>query len=814
MNIAFLYKEAIGVNESLISLPIWAVLFEKDAVPRQEIKEDMTVVTPYIYECFKELRFGHLLKVVEAARFTDARHDLQGEKLHLTGNTDLPDPEFHAASRSFPLSGAKTINRDPGLEAQRKEDATARRRKKIAAIKRGDVLSVTKDSEGSLWKDEASRWKAADECWYIYVQEVHVSRDGDRSFDAIWLYEPSHTSCAKMKYPFSDELFLSDNCTCSGYRIEEERVLDVVEVTWHGSPSSSSRHFFVRQTYLENERFVTLKDEHKTCQHLRSAMGDSNPKLQYTIGQTVLAPPGYKTKHALEVFEIVDFVSDPSESRSFVILRHLKRRFEIDGKGRPNELVYTTRKDKLDINKIEGPCIVRFYSEADVINGLPAPYCRDGTGNAFYITSKLIETSGNSVLEAIDEHIPKGFVQGFDPLSSAGRRKLRGLDLYCGGGNFGRGLEEGGAVRNEWAVDIDRQAIHTYYANLKGPNSCKLFWGSVNDMLIQALKGNPKASDLIPLPGDVEFISAGSPCQGFSQINTLKHNDKGLKNQSLVASVASYIDFYRPSYGLLENVLGMAQKGKGRDEDVLSQLICSIVGMGYQVQIFVLDAWSFGSAQSRSRLFVSFSAPGLEPPPHPRLSHAHHCNIPTRTLGKLANGQCFGHRTTGPTPFGFPTAGQATSDLPAIGDGATQHCTSHPDHVVPLGQSQELRSQMLLIPKHPRGMNLARAWNEGQGVVTTADRQKYFGHLMYNSEGQTRESFTPISKAYGRINPNSYFSTVLSSIKPHDARLGFNIHVRTLRLSLSFPFSYCFSNMSTASHVLPERPKLQSLHSC
>jgi hypothetical protein len=44
--------------------------------------------------------------------------------------------------------------------------------------------------------------------------------------------------------------------------------------------------------------------------------------------------------------------------------------------------------------------------------------------------------------------------------------------------------------------------------------------------------------------------------------------------------VAAYTDFYRPKYGILENVMAMAKMGKkGRDENVLSQLICAIVGM-------------------------------------------------------------------------------------------------------------------------------------------------------------------------------------------------------------------------------------------
>lgn len=47
-----------------------------------------------------------------------------------------------------------------------------------------------------------------------------------------------------------------------------------------------------------------------------------------------------------------------------------------------------------------------------------------------------------------------------------------------------------------------------------------------------------------------------------------------------------------------------------REINVFSQLLCCLVGMGYQCQQFTLDAWSFGSPQSRTRLFLSIAAPG------------------------------------------------------------------------------------------------------------------------------------------------------------------------------------------------------------
>ncbi len=45
------------------------------------------------------------------------------------------------------------------------------------------------------------------------------------------------------------------------------------------------------------------------------------------------------------------------------------------------------------------------------------------------------------------------------------------LDLFCGCGNLGRGLEEdGGAVEVRWANDIWDRAIHTYMANTASPS--------------------------------------------------------------------------------------------------------------------------------------------------------------------------------------------------------------------------------------------------------------------------------------------------------------------------------------------------------
>jgi DNA (cytosine-5)-methyltransferase 1 len=744
-NIDFLWKETFDISRGLSKQPIWREVKLMEFVPKQKLRAKGTIVTSYVYDCFRHLKFGGELVKIDPSNNVKVRRKSLGKALHLTMETPT-----------------KIINTPKRLEKE--------------SIAVGDVLAVPMDDESvALWKDEPSKWKPADECWYVLVQGIHESRHS-RSFDVIWLYKPSDTTCAMMRYPYSNELFLSDNCSCNHSRITEEEVLYKVAVAWHGQPSCQG--LFVRQTYLRSNAFISLQDSHKKCVHLRDELKTPLEELVdlYQVGDTVLfVPPQQPSRHGLEPGEILGFIQEGTEG--YVKIRCLHRRCELDGNGstaRPNELVYTDRTVTMKASSVKRKCFVRFYRESVAENRtIPTPYDRDGTGNVFYIRTRLIGSS----LEPIYQSLPQSLRQGVDFNVLPVKARLRGLDLYCGGGNFGRGLEEGGAIHMTHAVDYNQQAIHSYYANLKDPKSTKLYYGSVNDMLLDALKGNALKSDLIPLPGDIDFISAGSPCPGFSVLNSNRNNAKGLRDQSLVASVAAYIDVYRPKYALLENVVTMAQKGKGRDEDVLSQLICCIVGMGYQVQVFNLDAWSFGSPQSRSRLFVSIAAPGLEPAPHPSLTHTHPDNTNDRGLGKMANGQSFGERHFEPTPFEFLSASEATKDLPNIGDGGTNQCIQHPDHRMPTGISAIIRAQIQAIPMRPYGMNFSKTWESGK--MTPAQRLLF---PTKSKTGKPRHCVLRGSRAWGRIHPKELFQTIATSTNPSCSRTGKCLHWDQQRL--------------------------------
>ncbi|KAI9745937.1 MAG: DNA methyltransferase Dim-2 [Claussenomyces sp. TS43310] len=786
-NIEFLYKETIGVSDSLRQLPLWRQVMTTDFIPEQRQTQEKTIVTPYVYDCFSHLIFGSHLKKAPLAGGVELRRDSLGKTLHLTVDKDS---KKHSKSK---INATEEVV-SPVWKASRSQ---MKKKLDVASITVGTVLGVRKDHpSNSKWKDEVSKWKAADDCWYVHVQGIHVNKEGQREFDVIWLYRPSDTTCAKMRYSYMNELFLSNNCNCNSAPITEDELLCKVSIDWYGSPEKSRADFFVRQTYLSNNSFVTMKDRHKQCIHYRDDLKTPLQQVmeKYKVGDTVLVAPSVqlKSKHGLEPCQIEGFLQDGTKNS--VVLRRLLRRREIEENisARPNELLFSDEMITVLASKVERRIYVRFYSQAQADNGrIPTPYDRDGTGDAYYITSQLVGRGADKVLIQFKEDTyPVSLIQGFDPESPCVRRPMQGMDLYCGGGNFGRGLEEGGGVKMKWAVDLNKNAIHTYFAHLADPEETEMYLGSVDDLLEEALRGNPAKSKLIPLPGEVDFISAGSPCQGFSLMNTHRGNDKGLKNQSLVASVAAYIDFYRPKHAILENVISMAKKGRGRDEDVLSQLMCCLVGMGYQVQVFTLDSWSFGSPQSRSRLFVSIAAPGLELPQHPGLSHSHPAGTSDRGLGKMANGHAFGERQFRPTPFEFVTAGEANADLPDIGDGRTKHCTLHPDHRLSRGVSQKTQSQIETIPLAPYGMNFAKTY--GQGRMTEAERALF---PRYAKSGKLRPSVMPTSRAWGRIHPQKLFPTIATMMNPQDYICGRALHwsqqrlitVMEVRRAQSFP---------------------------
>jgi DNA (cytosine-5)-methyltransferase 1 len=779
-NLAFLHKEAIGVLDyaGTYQHTLWAEIWEfrryerfpktkqsgkarlrsssstsRTASPADQETCDQgkntegvppTIVTQYIYDCFNHLPFGDRLEAMPLSSETELlRNDLI-QKRHL----ELPAP-LHQNAKNISTAGQQQI-RD---------------------IQPGDTISTQRDGEdsGTKWRRDVSHGFDDVDRWLALVQRVHVNKKGVRLFDVIWYYRPVDTLCALMKYPWNNELFLSDHCSCAEpSKISEDEIMGVHEVEFGGT-STTNAEFFCRQTYVVGERkWVTLERDHLCCSHRRRI-----PRVPlYQPSETRLVMLD-KASGRSEPCEFITFYEE--EGTGIYRFRRLLRRHQVDPQApdaRPNELVYSESLIEVKNRRILEPCYVRFFKAGEKI---PTPYDRDGVGNFFYITHEEVideETSAKSYRPL--QEFPSSLREGYDP--SQPLQKLRGLDLFCGGGNFGRGLEDGGGIEMRWANDYAEKALHTYMANTSGPGEVHPFLGSIDDMQRFAIEG--KFTENVPPIGDVDFISGGSPCPGFSLLTNDKTTVTQRKNQSLVAAFGSFIDLYRPRYGLLENVPGIIHSKVNRDQDVFSQLICAIVGLGYQTQFFFLDASSCGSPQRRSRVFLAFAAPGHRLPQRPHITHAHPENTKNHGLGSTPTGGAMAERIMPiATPFDFVSARAATAGLPPVYDSKPDICVSYPDHRVSIGMTSNLRNKINLIPTRPWGMNFVQAWfgldckKAGSGVMTSAER------LVFPEEGKASMSrVAPSSNAYGRQRPDRLIETIVTSQSPSDAKNGRTLH--------------------------------------
>ncbi|KAI3401141.1 hypothetical protein diail_287 [Diaporthe ilicicola] len=707
-------------------------LSKGDSVPH-------TIVTPFIYDCFSHMEMGKILKPVQLSVSTE-----------------------EAISRSWPTSETES------LRFIRRVPASHQHRAMIDNIIPGDTISIAPDT-----KDTDTKWSTnkPDKQWYGLVQRVSTTKVKtglQRHFDITWMYDPEDTPCCSMRYPWKNELFLSDHCTCEERqrRIPEHAVIGVHTVEWFGTPQTKAE-FFVRQTYqVEQRRWVSLQQAHVCCRHEKN----QPHQRKFLVGETVLVlTPGTLV---LEPREILGYGKDKKTVR----LRKFIRRAEIDSQCAPNALIHTDEELSADVSRIHARCMIRCYCPHEVI---PPPYNGHGTGNAFIITHRKL---ANGFVYPLSPANKPTIRQGFDPKSPV--QKLRGMDLFSGCGNFGRGLEDGGAVESKWVNDVWDTAIHTYMANATDPTSVHPFLGSIDDLNLQAFEGRFSAS--VPCPGEVDLVSGGSPCPGFSLITANKQTIQQAKNRSLVAAFAANVDFYRPKYGILENVRTIVQGKENRTEDYFSQLICAIVGMGYQAQIILGDAWSHGAPQARVRAFLYFAAPGLELPQAPDLSHSHPKKKEYGSLGMMTNGEPYIVRSNRPTAFKYVTALQATADLPDIYDGKTDTCVRFPDHRLSVslssgdlevgvkdGRGKNGRTQSLNMAMRPFGMNMGKAWHHSVKDRLSGDTfHDMFDHERdaYPRDGIARTS--ELSKGWGRVHPHGVFHTVTTVCHWTDARIG------------------------------------------
>lgn len=155
------------------------------------------------------------------------------------------------------------------------------------------------------------------------------------------------------------------------------------------------------------------------------------------------------------------------------------------------------------------------------------------------------------------------------------------VDLFCGGGLGAVGMEAAGFDIIA-AYDNDKRAVEAYRYNFG--DHVRL--ADINEL------------DAEDIP-DADVFFGGPPCQDFSVAGT-GAGEKGERGK-LIWSYLRIIEAKKPKAFIFENVKGLITK---RHRPTFDALIEKFEEIGYNVSWKLINAWDYGVAQKRERVFI------------------------------------------------------------------------------------------------------------------------------------------------------------------------------------------------------------------
>nr|XP_051181901.1 DNA (cytosine-5)-methyltransferase CMT2-like isoform X12 [Lolium perenne]XP_051181905.1 DNA (cytosine-5)-methyltransferase CMT2-like isoform X16 [Lolium perenne] len=138
---------------------------------------------------------------------------------------------------------------------------------------------------------------------------------------------------------------------------------------------------------------------------------------------------------------------------------------------------------------------------------------------------------------------------------------------------------------------------------------------AIRDFVIEGHK-----QKILPLPGDVDVVCGGPPCQGISGYNRNREFDapfKCEKNMQIIVFM-DVMQFLRPKYVYMENVLDIL---KFADATLAKYALSRLISMHYQAKLGIMAAGCYGLPQFRMRVFLLGCHPEEKLPPFPLPTH-------------------------------------------------------------------------------------------------------------------------------------------------------------------------------------------------
>jgi len=171
------------------------------------------------------------------------------------------------------------------------------------------------------------------------------------------------------------------------------------------------------------------------------------------------------------------------------------------------------------------------------------------------------------------------------------------IDLFSGCGGLSLGLEQAG-FDVVFANDINPICAETFIDNIK-INKNQFFLGDIKELIENYQKYEKHFKD-------VDLVSGGPPCQGFSMANRQRIIDD--PRNVLYKAYLKFLSIVKPRFFIMENVKGMAKK----IDEIIEDFNKVLSKEEYNIDFDVLNAKDFGVPQNRERFFIIGNRVGAE----------------------------------------------------------------------------------------------------------------------------------------------------------------------------------------------------------
>ncbi|KAK7283728.1 hypothetical protein RIF29_13469 [Crotalaria pallida] len=500
------------------------------------------------------------------------------------------------------------------------------------------------------------------------------------------------------------------------------------------------------------------------------------------------------------------------------------------------EVYYSDVTYTISIQSIQGKCEVRKK------NDIPACSASGASENVFFCEHFYDPDTGS--LKLLPAHIKVKYSSGQTDDAAARKRKgkckkresipdpekadekcLATLDIFAGCGGLSEGLQQSGIAQTKWAIEYEETAADAFKANhpeaLVFVNNCNVILrtvmmkcGDTDDCISKseaselAAKLDEKEIDNLPMPGQVDFINGGPPCQGFSGMNRFNQSSWSKVQCEMILAFLSFADYFRPRYFLLENVRNFVSYNKGQ---TFRLTLASLLEMGYQVRFGILEAGAFGVSQSRRRAFIWAASPGDVLPEWPEPMHVF--SAPELKIS-LSEGVKYAavRSTANGAPLRAITVRDTIGDLPPVGNGASKMNMEYGCEPISWFQ-RNIRGDMVVLKDHiskeMNELNLIRCqripkrpgadWRDlPEEKIKLSDGQVV--NLIPWCLPNTANRHNQWKGLFGRLDWEGNFPTSITDPQPM-GKVGMCFHpdqdriltVREYARSQGFPDSYQFS---------------------